>query len=206
MFPGTSTRRTTPSILDVCATACLFLSSVQPLEYRQSHQNDGTQSFIERIDIAGYRRLQIATIRAHILSRPGDPYNAAAIQRDAQALRDTGYFDEVRLRVEGSPDRPNGKIVAFLVIERPVIRRIEYKGIKSITDADILKGLKDNEIPLSAGSQFDRTILPRAATVIEGLLSAHGHRSATVKPTYERIATSNAVSIVFKIDEGPTTR
>jgi outer membrane protein insertion porin family len=192
-----------PSTLEVCATACLFLFSVQALESQQPHENNGTQYIIERIDIQGYRRIQNATMRAHTLSRPGDPYNAEAVQRDAQALRDTGYFDEVRLRIEDSPDRPNGKIVVFLVIEKPIIRRIEYRGIKSITEADILKGFKDNEITLSIGSQFDQTMLTRAATVIEGLLSAHGRRSATIKPTYERVATANAVSIVFNIDEGP---
>jgi outer membrane protein insertion porin family len=192
-----------PSTLEVCATACLFLFSVQTIESQQPHENDGTQYFIERVDIEGYRRIQNATMRGHILSRPGDPYNAEAVRRDAQALRDTGYFDEVRLRVEDSPDRLNGKIVVFVVIERPIIRRIVYRGIKSITEADILKSFKDNKINLSVESYFDQTMLTRAATVIEGLLSAHGHRSATVKPTYERIATSNAVSIEFNIDEGP---
>lgn len=108
--------------------------------------------------------------------------------------------------VEDSPHRPNDKIVVFLVIERPIVRRIEYRGIQSITEADILKGFKDNEITLSVGSRFDQTMLARAATVIAGLLSAHGRRSATVKPTYERIATSNTVSIVFNIDEGPAAR
>jgi outer membrane protein insertion porin family len=191
-----------PSILEVSATACLFLFSVQTIESQQPHENDGTRYFIERIDVEGYRRIQSATMRDHMLSRPGDPYNADAVQRDAQTLRDTGYFDDVRLRVEDSPDRPNGKILVFLVIERPIIRRIEYTGIKSITEADILKGIKDNEITLSTGSQFDKTMLTRAATVIEGLLSAHGRRSATVKPTYKRDVSSNAVSIVFNVDEG----
>jgi outer membrane protein insertion porin family len=203
MILGTSGRRTIPRILEVFATASLILLSVQALESQQPHENEGTQYFIERIDIEGFRRIQNATMRAHILSRPGDPYNSEVVQRDAQALRDTGYFDEVRIRIEDSPDRPNGKIVVFRVIERPIIRRTEYRGIKSITEADILKGLKDNEITLSMGSQFDQTMLTRAATVIEGLLSAHGRRSATVKSTYDRIATSNAVSIVFNIDEGP---
>jgi outer membrane protein assembly factor BamA len=141
-----------PSTLEVCATACLFLFSVQTIESQQPHENDGTQYFIERVDIEGYRRIQNATMRGHILSRPGDPYNAEAVRRDAQALRDTDYFDEVRLRVEDSPDRLNGKIVVFVVIERPIIRRIGYRGIKSITEADILKSFKDNKINLSVES------------------------------------------------------
>ena len=87
-----------------------------------SHADDSraTQSSIERLEIVGYRHVQRTTILAHIHSRPGDTYNEEAVQHDAQALRDSGYFDEVRVRVEDSPDQPNGKIVAFDVKERPV--------------------------------------------------------------------------------------
>jgi hypothetical protein len=114
----TSGRRIIPSKLGVCATAWLFFFSVQALE---SQQPVGDQYFIERIEIVGYRRVQNSAIQAHILSRSGGPYNAEAAQRDAQALRDTGYFNEVRLRVEDSPDRPNGQIVVFAVVEKPTI-------------------------------------------------------------------------------------
>jgi outer membrane protein insertion porin family len=203
MILGTSGRRIRARLLEVCAAACLLLFSVKAVESQQAHENAGAQYFIERIDIEGNRRVQFTTMRAHIRLRPGDPYNAKAVQRDAQALRDTGYFDEVRVRIEDSPDRPNGKIVVFIVIERPIIGRIEYRGISSISEGDILKGLKDNKITLSVGSRFDPAMLTRAATVIQALLATHGRPSATVKPTYERIASSDTVSIVFNIDEGP---
>lgn len=122
--------RNTCLILQSCVTACLFLTSVQALESQQSHNSHATQSFIERLEIGGNRRVQRSTIRAHIVSRPGDTYDSEVVQRDARALRDTGYFDEVRLSVEDD-HASKGKIVVFVVKERPVIRRIEYLGIKS---------------------------------------------------------------------------
>jgi outer membrane protein insertion porin family len=202
----TSGPRSTRLMLQVCVTACLFLMLVQVLESQQSHASHATQSFIERLDIAGNRRVQRTTIMAHIRTRPGDPYDGEAVQRDAQALRDTGYFYEVRLRVEDDPDASKGKIVVFVVKERPVIRRIEYLGIKSISEADIENAYKENKITLSVENWFDPGKMTRAATVIEKLLAAHSHPSATVKPTYERTASSNEVTIVFTIDEGPKAR
>jgi outer membrane protein insertion porin family len=182
---------------------CLFLMSVQALESQQSHDSHATQSYIERLEIVGNRRVRRATILAHIVSRPGDTYDSKVVQRDAQTLRDTGYFDEVRLRVEDDPDAPKGKILAFAVKERPVIRRIEYLGIKSISEADIESAYKENKITLSVESWFDPEKMTRAAKVIEELLAMHGHPSAVVKPTYERNGNLNAVSILFTIDEGP---
>lgn len=91
----------------------------------------------------------------------------------------------------------------FIVVERPIIGRIEYKGIKSITASDILDAFTDERIGLSVGSWFDRTKLKHAVVVINELLAAHGHQFATVKPSYETNPSSNTVILVFNIDEGP---
>jgi outer membrane protein insertion porin family len=104
----------------------------------------------------------------------------------------TQFFDDVRSEVEDSPHLPNGKIVVFILRERPIIDRIEYKGIKSITDSDILAAFK-----------ADRAKLKHAVVVISELLAAHGHQFATVKPTYEQNPPTNTVTLVFNIDEGP---
>lgn len=199
----TSGTRSTRLILQACVNACLVFMTAQALESQQSHDSHATQTFIERLDIEGNRRVQRATIMAHIRSRPGDSYDSKVVQRDVQALRDTEYFDEVHLIVEDDPYTPKRKIVAFVVKERPIIRRIEYRGIKSITEADIENAYKENKITLSVESWFDPEKMTRAATVIEKFLAVHGYPSAVVKPTYERTASSNVVAILFTIDEGP---
>jgi outer membrane protein insertion porin family len=55
-------------------------------------------------------------------------------------------------------------------------------------------------------SQFDPTKIKHAEVVIKELLAEHGRQFATVKPTYERIAATNAVKLVFNIDEGPKVK
>jgi len=42
--------------------------------------------------------------------------------------------------------------------------------------------------------------------VLKELLGEHGRQFAKVTPQYERIASSNAVILVFKIEEGPKSR
>jgi outer membrane protein insertion porin family len=202
MMSHISGTRITRMMLEACVTACLLLMLVQALASQQRHDTHATP-LIERLEIEGNRRIQRPAIMAHIVSRPGGAYDSEVVQRDAQALRDTGYFEEVRLRVEDDPETPKGKIVAFIVKERPVIRRIEYAGIKSITESDIQNAYKNNKITFSVENWFDPENMTRAATVIENLLAAHGHPSAVVKPTYERIVSSNAVAVLFTIDEGP---
>jgi outer membrane protein insertion porin family len=167
-------------------------------------QNEG-QPFIERIDFEGNRRIRRDTLQARIFSRQGDPYNEETLRRDFQALWNTQFFEDVQLRVLDG-EKPNGKVIIFEVKERPVIRRIRYEGIHSISESDILDRFKEKKVGLTVESQFDPTRIKKAEVVLKDLLGEHGRQFATVTPQYEKIASSNAVILVFKIDEGPKVK
>jgi outer membrane protein insertion porin family len=170
-------------------------SPVQPQQY-----------IIDRIDFIGNRRIRKDTLMARIFSRETDTYNEETLRRDFQALWNTQFFEDVKLRVEDSPSRPNGKIIIFEVKERPQIRRIRYDGIHSVSESDILDRFKERKVGLSVESQFDPTKIKRAEVVLKELLGEHGRQFAKVSPMYERIASSNAVILVFKIEEGPKVK
>jgi outer membrane protein insertion porin family len=164
------------------------------------------QSVIDRIEFIGNRRVRTDTLKARIFSREGDPYNEDTLRRDFQALWNTQFFEDVKLRVEDSPKRANGKIILFEVKERPVIRRIRYDGNHSVSESDILDRFKERKVGLTVENQFDPTKIKKAEVVLKELLGEHGRQFAKITPEYERIASSNAVILVFKIDEGPKVK
>jgi outer membrane protein insertion porin family len=161
---------------------------------------------IERIDIVGNRRIPRDTLRNRIFSHEGDPYNEETLHRDFLALWNTQYFEDIRLEVENSPDKPNAVVVVFYVKERPMIRHIKYKGNNSVSESDILDRFKERKVGLTVESPFDPTKIKRAETVLKELLAEHGRQFATVKPTYSRIPGTNAVELTFVIDEGPKVK
>jgi len=175
----------------------------------RSFQNPPSEqpgTIIDRIIFIGNRRIRSDTLKARIFSRDGDPYNEETLRRDFQALWNTQFFEDVKLRVEDSPDGPNHKNVIFEVKERPVIRRIRYDGIHSVSESDILDRFKERKVGLTVESQFDPTRIKKAEVVLIELLGEHGRQFAKVTPQYERIAASNAVILVFKIEEGPKVK
>jgi outer membrane protein insertion porin family len=182
------------------------ISFLYPVSAQQARPSPSPPYVVDRIEFFGNRRIQRDTLLARIFSRRGDPYTEEAVHRDFQALWNTQFFEDVRLEVEDSPDVPNGKILIYYVTERPIIRRIEYKGNKSITESDILDRFKERKVGLSVESQFDPTKIKRAEVVLKELLAEHGRQFATVKPTFERIAATNAVKLVFNIEEGPKVK
>jgi outer membrane protein insertion porin family len=172
----------------------------------QNPPSEQPGTVIDRIIFIGNRRIRSDTLKARIFSRDGDPYNEETLRRDFQALWNTQFFEDVQLRVEDSPDGPNHKNVIFEVKERPVIRRIRYDGIHSVSESDILDRFKERKVGLTVESQFDPTRIKKAEVVLKELLGEHGRQFAKVTPQYERIAASNAVILVFKVEEGPKVK
>ena len=195
------------AVAAVCLPSVTRALSIPQQQAQQSPPADvqGTPT-IERIDFEGNRRIRRETLLARIYERVGDPVNDEAMHRDFHALWNTQYFEDIRLEIEDSPDKPNQKIIVFFVTERPTIRRIEYKGNKSVSESDILDRFKDRKVGLSIESQFDPTKIKKAEVVLKDLLAEHGRQFATVKPTYEVVPGTNAVKLTFNIDEGPKVK
>jgi len=165
-----------------------------------------SQKVIDRIEFVGNRRVRNETLKARIFSREGDLYNTETLRRDFQALWNSQFFEDIKLRTEDSPANRNGKIIIFEVRERPLVRRIRYDGIHSITESDILDRFKERKVGLTVESQFDPTKIKKAQVVLKELLGEHGRQFASVTPQYERVASSNAVILIFKINEGPKVK
>jgi outer membrane protein insertion porin family len=192
----------------------LIILGICPFVARSSANGAGQESqspnrsseIVGRIDFRGNRRIRSETLQARIFSRPGHPYREDALRRDFQALWNTGYFEDIKLRVSDSAGNPSLKIVVFEVQERPIIRRIRYEGIHSISESDILDRFRDRKVRLTVESQFDATRVKKAEAVLKELLGEHGRQFCSVTPQYQRITASNAVILIFKIEEGPKVK
>jgi outer membrane protein insertion porin family len=192
--------------LDLISGETATRDNSSPAEAQGPQTPQQKQYIIDRIEFIGNRRVRNDTLKARIFSREGDVYNEETLRRDFQALWNTQFFEDIKLRVEDSPDRANGKIIIFELKERPIIRRIRYDGIHSISESDILDRFKERKVGLTVESQFDPTKIKKAEVVLKELLGEHGRQFAKVTPQYERIASSNAVILIFKIEEGPKVK
>jgi outer membrane protein insertion porin family len=161
-----------------------------------------SQEIIEEIIFRGNRRVPAATLRARILSHPGDIYNENALERDFMALWNTGFLDDVRLEVS---DGEKGRIVTFVVREKKLVRSIDYKGLSSIPASDVLERFKERKVGLSIQSQFDPVVVKRAQVVIKQLLAERGRQFATVR-TRTRNIPPNSVALTFIVVEGPKVK
>ena len=158
---------------------------------------------MEEIIFRGNRRIPAATLRARILSHKGDAYDENALERDLHALWNTGFFDDIRVEASDGPN--GGKIVTFYVREKKLIRSIDYKGLSTVSQSDVLDRFKERKVGLSIESQYDPVVIKRAEVVLEQLLAEHGRQFASAKARTRNIP-PNSVALTFIVVEGPKVK
>ncbi|HEX3987302.1 MAG TPA: outer membrane protein assembly factor BamA [Acidobacteriaceae bacterium] len=185
----------------------LLLAPVVPgspsfAQEEQAAAAPAAQQKIIEIRVIGARRIPKETVLARMFSRVGEPFDPLTVERDFNSLWNTGYFEDVRIEKE---DTPQGIILDVYVREKPTIRDITYKGLNSVTQSDVLDRFKKEKVGLSVESQYDPARIAHAVTVIREMLAEHGHQFATVRPEIKDIPPAS-VQLIFNVKEGPTVK
>ncbi|HEY5884758.1 MAG TPA: outer membrane protein assembly factor BamA, partial [Pyrinomonadaceae bacterium] len=163
------------------------------------------QRLVESVDITGNRRLRKDDILYYVQTRPGDPYNEQQVQRDLQAIIALGFFDKTATRVLTEVGARGGVNVIFEVRELPIIRDLQFEGLSSVPESDVLKAFRERRVGISKESIYDPVKSRNAVRVLKELLAAAGHPNATVEERTDEVsATSTALTYV--INEGDRVR
>ena len=157
---------------------------------------------ISEIDVTGNRRIPADTIKGRIFTHPGDIYDTTGLERDFNALWNTGYFEDIRFSRE---ETPKGWRLIIQVKEKPTIREINYVGLGSVTNSDVLDRFKQAKVGLSVENQYDPTKVKKAEVAIKGLLAEHGRQFSTIRTEIRQIPPAS-VGITFVIKEGPKVK
>src|SRR3954451_13574127 len=91
------------------------------------------------------------------------------------------------------------------VKEKPTIRSIDYKGLSSVSQSDVLTKFKDAKVGLSVENQYDPTKVKKAEVTLKELLAEHGRQFATIRTEIHPIPPA-AVGLTFNIKEGPKVK
>lgn len=157
---------------------------------------------IEDIRIFGNRRIPADTIRSKIFTHAGDVYDQAALERDFNSLWNAGYFEDIRFEREQGT---KGWIINIYVKERPTIREINYLGLSSVSQSDVLDRFKERKVGLTVENQYDPTKIKKAEVTLKEMLAEHGRQFATIRTEVRQIPPA-AVAVTFIVKEGPKVK
>ena len=144
------------------------------------------------VRVRGNRRIDAAAVLARIATRPGSPFRRAQIARDVREVNALGFFRNVRVLIESTPE---GRVVIFEVEENPVVRQIAISGNESI-DGDEIRDI----LTLTTGSTLDYPLLFENRERIGALYRAQGYYLAEVDYEIESLS-EHSVGIHFMVEE-----
>lgn len=172
----------------------LMMSSVSPALTQTS------PPIIQKIVIqhVGPHAASDAMVRANIRVKEGDPYTRSTIDQDVRTLYGTGYFYNIRVGEERSPQ---GVILTYVVQGKPIVTEIQFTGNKRYSRTRLLK-----KISTKIGEPLDERKLFADTQAILKLYQNAGRPKTTVKYTPNIVEEAGRGSVVFEIDESPRVK
>jgi len=171
---------------------------------------------IADVRVSGNRRIEQDAIKRITKTQPGDTFLAKNVSEDLKAIYSMGYFDDVRVESE---DSSTGKIIIFVVKEKPTIRHIYIKGGKDYQGAGGKKFKEEESTEIKPGNLiFDDEKILKSLDIktgsivnifkiqsnikrIEDMYKEKNYHN--VKVSYNiREQDNNQADLEFSIDEG----
>ncbi|MCK4533196.1 hypothetical protein KAU39_05365, partial [bacterium] len=149
---------------------------------------------IREMEVVGNKTITSKEIIAAVEVRKGDKFNEDSLNEDIRTIYNLGFFEEVSLEVEPCE---KGLKVIFKVVEKTLIKRIDFKGNKKFSNKK-LKG----EIILKEKEAFDRKKMEEDAEKITVLYKDKGYADVKVEAFTTTQEKDGLVIVTFFITEG----
>lgn len=147
---------------------------------------------IVKIDAIGNERIERGVVLNAVKTKEQESYDPEKIREDIKNIYKTGFFSDVQVDVKESPE---GKIVTFVVVERPPISDVTITGNKHIKTDD----LKDS-IKVKAGTVLNTEKLKETIDEIKKYYAGKNYYAAKVTSDIDYEEGYRA-KVTFVIDE-----
>ena len=160
------------------------------------------QETIRAIEFRGLRGLSDETLRFYLDIDVGKPLDEAALDRHIRELWDRRLIDDISVE-KTSVD--GGVNLVVTIVERPVMRSIDYENLKGMSRSDVNERLAKEQVNLREGDPLDLGELARLEHVIEEMYREKGYRFAEATYRLEEVSPTER-RVVVRIDQAEKVR
>ncbi|MGD0229380.1 MAG: outer membrane protein assembly factor BamA [Syntrophorhabdales bacterium] len=127
---------------------------------------------IAKVEVIGNERIDKGVVFNAIKTKEGDVYDAGKTGEDLKSIYKTGFFSDVIVDVK---DTEKGRIVTFVVVERPPVSAIYIAGNKKLKTQDIR-----DKIKIKSGDTLNIEKMKDSVEEIKKLYASKGYYAAKV--------------------------
>jgi len=177
------------------ALFCLLAILGGAIVHSQATPGQDREMVVE-LRITGAERFPLDKIVRHIRTRANRPYDPDLVEEDVRRLSTSRMFLDVKVSTQQVPE---GRIVIFQVVERPVLQEVKYVGCRKVG-----KKALDKEVGLKVGGPVDPYAITEGRRKIEEYYQSKGFGKVQVT-IFEGDKPGDA-GAVYLIHEGPKQR
>jgi outer membrane protein insertion porin family len=163
--------------------------------FSQTSKYEG--KIVRKIEFTGLTNVDADDLLDVMITEEGFPLKATEIRQDIKAVFRVGKFKNVKVEVEEYRD---GVRIRFICEERPIVAKIEFRGLDELYDQDFT-----DLILIKEGDVLRTDLVENSVLVIKRKYEEEGLFNAVVRYKIKKIEKDkdeNEVEVVFIIDEG----
>jgi len=153
---------------------------------------------IKEIEITGNKIVETKKILKSLDIKKGDEYSEKVVSEGLQNIYQLGFFENITIEVS---EVEGGVKVTYVVSEKPLIKRIEFKGNKEFSDSKLEKEIESKE-----KEPFDNRKMQEDAEKIVVLYREKGYGDVRVEPYTAEDEKTGMLILTFFIREGVQIR
>ena len=171
-----------------------------PSQQESSLASAGQGKSVTAIEVKGNKAISTNTIVSKMKTRIGSPYQENVISDDLKRLYLLGFFSDIKIDTQ---DYKDGIKVVIAVVERPIIEKITFSGIRRIT----MRDEKLKELLKSKEAQYlDYPSLKEDARVLKKRYEGMGYVQAQVDYKVDINKDTNKAMVQFDVQESKKVR
>lgn len=156
---------------------------------------------IVAIEVQGLSRLTQETVLFRTGLKIGDDAKEIDFSKILQLLWATKIFDDIKIELE---DFKDGKKIILRLVERPIVKEVDYRGGTEIGLTSIKDKIKEKKLDIKVDAPYDPEAARKAKDLIVDLAAEKGFQSPSIEVKLEPLG--NGLSrLLFDIKEGGKT-
>jgi outer membrane protein insertion porin family len=156
---------------------------------------------ISAVRIRGNDRVDEQAILIHMKMEAGDVYTPNGADEDLRAVWDLGFFNDVQIHIDPTPNRRGQIILTLEVVERPLIDGVSIEG-----DHDVDATKLDQALGVRARTIYDPEKVRKGIVRADKLFEEDGYLDASIKSRLDPGEQKGEIELVYVIDQGQPVR
>ncbi len=167
-----------------------------PSELPPSSVVPAPERLVKAIEVKGNVSISTNVVLSKMKTRVGAPYQEVVASEDLKRLYLLGYFSDIKIDTR---EEAGGIVVVIAVVERPIIEKITFTGIRKLTTRQekIREQLKSKET-----QYLDYPKLAEDVRILKKMYEKIGYGQAQIEYKAEVAKETNKAAVQFIITEG----